>query len=305
MLFGSADHAVIEGLGVDDGSNSGTDVAAVVDDNVTVTGANADSGGTGGVCGTDHAFAAGSQDQVDFLHQQSGHIQGGLFDPGDDVLGQACCFSCFLHDLSCADGAVLSLGMRADDDSVSGLQGDQDLEDGGGGGVGGRNDTADNTDGSGNALGAEGLVFFDDVTSLSMTHMVPNVFCSVVVLGDLINYDTSLGFFVCHLCQRNTHLVSCHCCCFADCVNLFLREGSPDFFSCSDLNQLGFQSFYRINLVKLFICHNDPFLKITVVGLGIKNPVSETNAQPSQTALTPSVTSSSIRISFATYITGF
>ena len=105
-----------------------------------------------------------------------------------------------------------------------------------------------------------------------MTHMVPNVFCSVVVLGDLINYDTSLGFFVCHLCQRNTHLVSCHCCCFADCVNLFLRESSPDFFSCSDLNQLGFQSFYRINLVKLFICHNDPFLKITVVGLGIKIP---------------------------------
>ncbi len=66
-------------LGVDDGSNSGTDVAAVVDDNVTVTGANADSGGTGGVCCTNHAFAAGSQDQVDFLHQQSGQIQGGFF----------------------------------------------------------------------------------------------------------------------------------------------------------------------------------------------------------------------------------
>ena len=164
MLFGSADHAVIEGLGVDDGSNSGTDVAAVVDDNVTVTGANADSGGTGGVCCTNHAFAAGSQDQVNFLHQQSGQIQGGFFDPGDDVLGQTCCFSGFLHDLSCADGAVLCLGMRADDDSVSGLQGDQDLKDGGGGGVGGRNDTADNTDGGSNALGAEGLVFCDHVT---------------------------------------------------------------------------------------------------------------------------------------------
>lgn len=101
-----------------------------------------------------------------------------------------------------------ALGCRADDDAVSGLQRNQDLEDTGGGGVGGRDDAADDANGSCDALGAEGLVLFDHAAGLDVTHMVPDVLSCIVVLGDLINNDTSLGLFVSHLCQRDPHFVS-------------------------------------------------------------------------------------------------
>ena len=77
MLLRSADHTVIKGFGVDDGFHGHAQIRRLINDHVTVTGADADSGGTGRVSGLHHAGTTGGHDEIHVLHQVIGNFQRG------------------------------------------------------------------------------------------------------------------------------------------------------------------------------------------------------------------------------------
>ena len=206
-LLGSADHAVVKGLGMDDGGNRQQNVGAVVNDGRGVAGADAQSGLAGGVGSLHHAGAAGGEDQVGFRHHLIGQLQRGLVDPRDDAFRRAGGHRRFQHHPCGGDGAALRSRMGADDDAVAGLQGDQGLENGGGSGVRGGNDRRDNADRLGNALNAVGRVFLDDAAGLGILVGVVNIFGGIVVLDDLILHHAHAGLGYGLLGQRNAHLV--------------------------------------------------------------------------------------------------
>ena len=256
VLLCCADHAVIEGLGVNDGSNSVSHIAGIVQNDVAVTGANADSGGTGGVSCLNHAGAAGCHDNVNFLHHDLRHLDRGLVDPGDDVLGQACLHSSLVHDASSLDGAALCGGMGAQQDSVAGLQADQNLINSSGGGVGGRSNSTNDAHGLSNTHGTSSLILRDNAAGLHVAEVVENVLGCEVVLNDLVLDHAHASLIMSHLCQGDTSLVSCHCSLLADLIDLLLGEGCVDGLCLTHLGQLCLQGLNRIDQFN-FLCHND------------------------------------------------
>ena len=224
-LLGSADHAVVEGLGVNDGGNGQLDVSGRIDDSGDVACADAQSGLAGGVSSLDHAGAAGGQDQVGLLHDVVGHLQRGLVDPEDDAFGCAGCNSCLGNDLSCLHGALLCTGVGGDHDAVTGLQADQSLEDCSGSGVGGGDDSADQADGLSDTLNAVGRVVLDNTTGLGVLVGVVDVLGSVVVLDDLVFHDAHAGLLDGHLGKFDTGFVSGGGSSQEDLVDLLLGVG--------------------------------------------------------------------------------
>ena len=206
-LLGGADHAVVKGLGVDDGGNRQQNIGAVVDHGGGIAGADTQSGLAGGVSRLHHAGAAGGEDQVGFRHHLIGQLQRGLVNPRDDAFRRAGGDRRLQHHPCGGDGAALRSRMGADDDAVAGLQRDQGLENGGGSGVRGGNDRRDDADRLGNALNAVGRVFLDDAAGLGILVGVVNIFGGVVVLDDLILHHAHAGFGYRLLGQRNAHPV--------------------------------------------------------------------------------------------------
>ena len=224
-LLGGADHAVVEGLGVDDGVDGQLDVGGGVDDDRGVAGADAQRGLAGGVGGGDHARAAGGQDDVGVVHQLVGELQGGHVDPVDDALGGAGGLGGLADDTGGLGGALLGTRVRGDEDGVAGLQGQQALEDGGGGGVGGRDDGGHDSHGLGDLLEAHGGVVLDDAAGLHVLVLVVDVLGGVVVLDDLVLHDAHAGLLHGHLGQGDALLVGGHGGLVEDLVDLLLGEG--------------------------------------------------------------------------------
>ena len=208
-LLGSADHAVVKGLGMDDGRNRQQNVGAVVNDGGGVAGADAQSGLAGGVGSLHHAGAAGGEDQVGLPHHLIGQLQRGLVYPRDDAFRRTGGDRRLQHHPGGGDGAALRSRVGADDDAVAGLQGNQGLENGGRSGVRGGNDRRDDADRLGNALNAVGRVFLNDTAGLGILVGVVNIFSGIVVLDDLILHYAHTGFGYGLLGQRNAHLIGC------------------------------------------------------------------------------------------------
>ena len=117
-LLGSADHAVIERLGVQDGGSRELDVRRGIDDGGRVACADANCGLAGGVCRLDHAGTARRKDEVRLSHDHARKGHGGLIDPADDVFGGTR-FDCRLEDdLRRFDRTLLCTGMGRDDERV-------------------------------------------------------------------------------------------------------------------------------------------------------------------------------------------
>ncbi len=91
--------------------------------------------------------------------------------------------------------------MGGENDGVAGLQGDEGLEDGGRGGVGGGNNGGDEAHGLGNLLEAESLILLDDAAGLHILVGVVDVLGGVVVLDDLVLHHAHAGFLHGHLGQ--------------------------------------------------------------------------------------------------------
>ena len=120
-LLGGADHAVIEGFGVNDRIDSELDIGAVVDDDRGVSRADAQRRFAGGVSRLDHAGAAGGQDGVRLLHDLVGQLQAWRIDPADDIFRRARRYRCLIDHLRRRDGGSLCTRVGTDDDGVAGL----------------------------------------------------------------------------------------------------------------------------------------------------------------------------------------
>ena len=222
-LLRRADHTVVKGLGVDDAVDGKQDVRALVDDGGSVARADAHCGFAGGICRLHHAGTARRQDDVRLLHEGVGHLEGGDVDPSDDAFGRARFDSRFQHDPGSLDGALFRSGVGADDDSVAGLQRDERLEDGGGSGVGGRDDRAHDAHGLGDLLDAERLVLFDDAAGLGVTVGVVDILGGVVVFDHLVLDDAHARLLDSHFGKRDALLVGSHRGGEEDRVHLLLR----------------------------------------------------------------------------------
>ena len=247
-LLGSADHAVVERLGVDDGVDGELDVRGIVDDDRGVAGADAECGLTGGVSSLDHARATGCENDVDVAHDHVGQLDGRLVDPADDALRSTGLDSCVENELGGGDGALGGCRVRGDDDGVTGLQADERLEDGRGGRVGGRDDSANDTDRLGDLGDAVSVVALDDTAGLGVLVSVVDVLSGVVVLDDLALENATACLLDGELGQRNTSLVGGHSSLVEDLVYLLLSVLSE--FS------LGLTHRFEFGLKRLHVVHD-------------------------------------------------
>ena len=152
--------------------------------------------------------------------------------------------------------------MGAQQDSVAGLQADQNLIDSSGGGVGGRSNSTNDAHGLSNTHGTSSLILRDNAAGLHVAEVVENVLGCEVVLNDLVLDHAHASLIMSHLCQGDTSLVSCHCSLLADLIDLLLGEGCVDGLCLTHLGQLCLQGLNRIDQFN-FLCHSDllSFLK--------------------------------------------
>ena len=261
-LFGSADHTVVEGFGVNDRIDRQDQIGAVVNHCRHVSGAHTQGRFTAGIRCFYHAGAACGQDDIGIPHQGVGHLQGGNIDPADDAFRSAGLDRCVQHHLRSGDRGFLRPGMGTEDDAVAGFQAEQRLENGGGGGVGGRDDRRNHADGLGDLLHAVGLVFLDHAAGLGIPVSVVNIFAGVVVFDHLILHHTHAGFFHCHSGQRHPGLIGCRCCSQEDPVHLFLRVGGEYPLRCAHPGDSRLQRFHTVHHVKCFGFHTVPPLPV-------------------------------------------
>ena len=254
-LLGGTDHAVVEGLGHQDGGDGTLHVGGFVDDDGHVARTHADGGFAGGVGGLHHARATGGQDQVDVVvtHQGIGEFDGGLINPADDVFRRTGSHGCIQYQLGSGIGGVLGTGVRGEDDGVAGLQGDEGLEDRGGSRVGGRYDTADDAYRLGDGDGAHLVVLAQDAAGLFIFIGVVDVFGGEVVLDNLVFDDTHTGFSHGHLGQGDTGVAGGQGGGTEDLVYLLLREAGEltlCFFDagnqCIQFSQIGYCHVYLL-----------------------------------------------------------
>ena len=254
-LLGSADHAVIKGLGMKDGRSGKFDVRGRIDDRGRVACADADCGFAGGICRLDHAGTARRKDHIRLSHDHTGKRNSGLIDPADDILGSACRNGSIKYDLCRSDGASLCTRVRRNDETVSRLKADERLEDRCGRGVGRGNDCRQDADRLSDTGDSEALVALDHAAGLGILILIVDILRCVVVLDDLVLDDAHARLLHCHLCKRDTHLVCRKRRAIEDLVDLLLRIGSKLLLCRSDLREhLG----ERLFIVDDEILHNRP-----------------------------------------------
>ena len=123
-LFGSANHTIVKSLTLEYAAYGHLDIAGFVHDSRSVTRAYAESRYAAGVSSFHHTWAAGCEDHIDILmaHEVLALGDAGFFDPGDNIFGSAGLYGGIQDHLGSGDGALFSAGVRAEDDTVTGLQ---------------------------------------------------------------------------------------------------------------------------------------------------------------------------------------
>ena len=112
--------------------------------------------------------------------------------------------------------------MRGNDDRIACLKADEALEDRSRCRICCRDDCSDQADRLGDLFDPVYRILLDHAAGLCVTIRVVNVLCCIVVLDDLVLDQAHAGLFGCHLCKRNSGLVSCRSGCFEDLVDLLL-----------------------------------------------------------------------------------
>ena len=198
-LLRRADHAVVEGLRVDDRVDGVDDVTARVENRRRVAGADAEGRRAGAVGGLHHAGTSRREDDVGLLHEEVRLRQARRLDPADDVLRGACLHGRVQHNLRRRDRGVLGARMRTDHDAVARLEREQRLEDGSRSGVRRRDDGADDADRLGELHHAARRVLLDHAAGLRVLVGVVDVLGRKVVLDDLVLDDAHAGLGDGHL----------------------------------------------------------------------------------------------------------
>ena len=246
-LLRGADHAVVEGLGVDDGVDGQQNICGLVDNGRRVTRADAQRRGTGGVRRVDHTRSAGGENDVRFLHQQSRHVTGGHVDPADDVFGGTGRHRGFEDDLCRLHRAGFRPVMRADDNAVAGLQRQKRLEDSRRGRVRGRDNGTDQSERLCDLPHAVFLVFFNHTAGPGVPIGVVDVFGGKVILDHLVLHNSHAGLGHGGLGQRDPRLICRGCGREKNPVYLLLGVVCIDLLGFPDPFNLLFEFLYRID----------------------------------------------------------
>jgi hypothetical protein len=152
--------------------------------------------------------AAGGQNQVDVrvLHQRIGQLHARLVDPADDVLRRTGSHGSFQYQPGGFASGAACTRVRREDDGIAGFQRNQRLENGGGSGVGGGHDAAQDANGLGNGDGAEAVVFRQHAAGFFILVLVVDVLGGKVILDHLVFHHPHAGFFHRHARQRNARI---------------------------------------------------------------------------------------------------
>ena len=261
-LFGSADHTVIKGLGMNDRIDRQDQVGAVVNYCRHVSGTHTQSRFAAGICGLYHAGPTCSQDDICVPHQGVGHLQGGHINPADDAFRSAGLYCRIQYDFRGGNCRFLRPGMRTENNPVAGFQTDQGFENSCGGRVGSGYHRRHHTDGLRDLLYAENLVFLDHAAGFGIPISVINIFTGVVILDYLIFHHTHAGFFHGHSGQWHPGLIGCRCCSQEDPVHLFLRVGGEYPLRRAHPGDSRLQRFHTVHHVKCFGFHTVPPLPV-------------------------------------------
>ena len=135
----------------------------------------------------------------------------------------------------------------ADNNAVAGLEGNQGLENGGGGGVRRGDDGAHEAEGLGDLPHAVGRVLLNDAAGLRIAVGVVDVFGGKVVLDHLVLDDAHAGLGDRGLRQRDAGLVGGRSRREENLVHLLLGIACIDLLRRFHARDLGFQSFRGIN----------------------------------------------------------
>ena len=261
-LLRSADHTVVERLGVDDGVYCNLNICRSINDCRCISGANAQRRLSAGVRCTHHTRTAGCQNDIRLLHQSVGHLQRGNIDPADDVLRCACLYRGLQHDLCRSNGALLCTGVRRDQDGISGFETDQRLKDRRRSGVGRWNNSSHNADGFCNAHGAVSGVLFNHAAGLGVLISVVDILGRIVILDNLILHNAHAGFLHCHFGKRQSGMVCRKGSRTKDPIHLFLRVGRKDLLCTAHLGELLHQCRDTIHqrMIHFSLTRHDLFL---------------------------------------------
>ena len=229
-LLRGADHAVVKGLGHQDRGDGHLVVSRFVDERRGVARAHAQGRLARRVGRLHHARTAGGEDEVGVLvvHQRGREGHRRLLDAANDPFRGAGADSRALDDHRRFVGGALGTRVRREDDAVTGLEGDERLEDGRGGGVGGRDDTGDDADRLGDAADAVGRVILQLAAGLGILVGVVDEFGGEVVLNNLVFHHTHPGLFDGDLRQFDTVGASRERALAEDLIDLLLRIGGVD-----------------------------------------------------------------------------
>ena len=263
-LFGRADHAVVEGLAHQHGTDRGLHVARIAHDHRGIAGADADRRSAARISRLHHARAAGGENQCDVgvAHEMLAHRHRRFLDPSDDVFGSAGLDRSLKHNSRRRNRALLGPRVRTENDSVAGLQRQKRFENRGRSRVGRRHDSGDDAHRFSDPGDAHGFVFFQNAAGFGVAVFVVDIFRRVMILDDLVFHDAHAGLGNRHLRQRNPFVVRGQRGGGKDRIDLFLRvlrkldlrgfhfgdQGVKRFFLRRQLSGI------RNNLLGLLIC---------------------------------------------------
>ena len=260
-LLGSADHAVVKGFGEHQVGAGALELCAFLNIAGHVAGADAQSGLTGAVCALDHACAAGGEDEghARMIHQSSGCLNGGRFNPLDAVFRRAGLDCRIIEHFCSGDRALLCIGMKAEDHRVAGFHADQRFEHRGGGGVRNGGCRSDNANRLRDLHIAFQLILFDDANGFFILDGVPDIFGGEHVLDDLVFIHAATGFFNRHFREPGVVFLAGDSHRLHDFIYLLLRHVHKLLESFERLLHMVVYHCFNVNLggflFLLFVCH--------------------------------------------------
>ena len=263
-LLRSADHAVVEGLRVNDGVNCKLDVCSVINDSWSVTCTNTQSWLTRRISSVNHAWTTGCQDDIGVAHNCCSQVDGRNWNPVDNTLGAAGLLGSIANNASCGNSAVFSAWMWGNNNGVSCLQGKKCLKDCGRSRVSSWNNCSYDTHWLGyNSITCSWIILYN-TTSLHVLVLVVNILCCVMVLDNLVFHYTHASFFNCHASKRDTIFLGRKSSFIENLIDLLLSECCKLCLCLAHLFEALEQSINILNLSSL-LCHKIPFYLGTLV----------------------------------------
>ena len=173
-------------------------IRTVVNNDRGISRANTDSRFARGICGFDHAGAAGSQDTVSFLHYLVSKLQRRYVDPADNSFRCPCLYSCFQHNSGSLNGTSLGAGMGADNNGISCFQTNKGLKNGSRSRVGGWDNRSDQSQWFCDLFDSVCRIFIDNTAGLCVFIGIVHILCSIMVFDYFVLDHT-------HTCLLHSH----------------------------------------------------------------------------------------------------